>query len=150
MKWQTKSFDELSVNELYAMLQLRAEVFSVEQNCVYQDCDGYDQKAHHVMGWEDDKLIAYARFFPPGVKHEEDASGGRFVTSPSVRGKGVARELMEECLKSAEETFGKVNFTVSAQSYLEQFYENYSFTRNGEPYLEDDIPHIQMQRKAIP
>lgn len=147
MNWQIKSFDDLSTAELYKILRLRAEIFVVEQNCVYQDCDGYDQKAHHVMAWQDENLVAYARIFPEGVKYKQ-ACISRVVTSPLVRGQGVGNELIKKCIEEITTRFNTGNITISAQKYLEKFYEGHGFSVVGDTYLEDNIPHIEMTRKA--
>src|SRR5437868_7598997 len=97
INWICKKFHELSPDELYKILQLRIEVFSVEQNCIYQDCDDKDQDSFHFMGWDENKLVAYTRIIPAGVMYE-DASIGRAVTSPSVRGTGAGRELMKRSI----------------------------------------------------
>lgn len=143
--WSAKKFDDLTVQELYAVLQLRCEVFAVEQKIVYQDCDDYDQKAVHLMGWQGDKLVAYARLFAPGIKYPE-AAMGRFVTSPIVRGKRVGHQLITRALQEVETRFDKAPMTISAQQYLEKFYQSYGFVTTGSPYIEEDIPHIKMTR----
>lgn len=147
MEWFLKKFHELSNDELYATLRLRNEVFIVEQNCPYQDLDNKDQKAWHLLGTEDQKLLAYTRLFPPGVFYTE-TSIGRVVTSPTARGTGLGKELMQKSIYYAENLFGKVPITIGAQLYLKKFYESLGFISFGEEYLEDGIPHIKMSRKA--
>ena len=147
MEWFLKKFHELSNDELYAILQLRNEVFIVEQNCPYQDLDNKDQDAWHLLGINEGKLTAYTRLFPPGIFYTE-ASIGRVVTSPEVRGSGIGRELMKKSIYYAENLFGKVPITIGAQLYLKIFYESLGFISFGEEYLEDGIPHIKMKRKA--
>ena len=121
---------------------MRNEVFVVEQNCVYQDADDYDQKALHVMGWNEKALYAYCRLLPPGVKYEEWAIG-RVVTSPKARKNGVGRELTSKPLQQFMKlVVRKSGF--SAQAYLEKFYKSYGFSVVSEPYDEDGIPHIEM------
>ena len=146
MNWIIKRFDELSLDELYNILQLRTEVFIVEQNCVYQDPDGKDQSAWHLMAIEDDKLVAYTRILPPGVAYNDPAIG-RVVTSSSKRRSGLGRELMRRSIEACEKLFGNASITLSAQVYLKSFYESFGFIVVGEEYLEDGIPHIKMSRK---
>jgi ElaA protein len=148
VNWTIKSFDELTLGELYNILQLRSEVFIVEQNCVYKDPDGKDQLAWHLMGIEDDKLVAYTRILPPGVSYSVPAIG-RVVTSPSKRRSGLGRELMKRSIEACEKLFGKISITLNAQIYLQSFYESFDFIVIGEEYLDDGIPHIEMSRKPL-
>lgn len=144
ISWQIKKFEKLSNRELYMIIQLRLEVFSVEQNCPYQDADEKDFKAFHLMGWnEEHQLVAYARVLPAGISYKE-VSFGRVVTSGKARGKGIGRELMEETMKYIEKSFGKTLVRISAQCYLQKFYEDFGFKTTGEEYIEDNIPHIEM------
>ena len=143
--WTIKQFDELTLDELYNFLQLRNEVFIVEQNCVYKDPDGKDQSAWHLMALEDDKLVAYTRILPPGVSYSDPAIG-RVVTSSSKRRSGLGRELMKRSIDVCEKLFGKISITLSAQVYLQNFYESLGFIVLGEEYLDDGIPHIKMTR----
>ena len=147
MEWVLKKFDELTLDELYAILQLRSNVFIVEQNCVYNDPDGRDQEAFHLMGVEGDHLIAYARILRPGAVYADPAIG-RVVTSSSKRKTGLGRELMNQSIKCCERLFGKTSITLSAQVYLKSFYQSLSFTAVGDEYLDDGIPHVEMRRKA--
>lgn len=141
--WLLKTFDDLTPHELYAILQLRNEVFAIEQNCVYPDMDNKDQPAWHLMGWENEKLIAYTRIIPPGVAYPEP-SIGRVVSSPSARGKGVGRQLMEESIEQLYKLFGKTPIKIGAQLYLKKFYTEFGFLQCGGVYLEDGIEHIPM------
>ena len=147
INWEIKKFNELTVEELYSILQLRSEVFIVEQNCVYQDLDGKDRDAWHLMGKEDEKLIAYTRLFPAGIAYDEP-SIGRVVTSPLKRKNGLGRELMKWSIGQCEKLFGKIPITIGAQLYLKKFYESLGFIVSGEEYIEDGIPHVTMTRKA--
>lgn len=147
MTWLLKKFDELSVHELYAILQLRNEVFAIEQNCVYPDLDNKDQPALHLMGIKDKKLIAYCRILFPGIAYP-DPSIGRVVTAPSVRKTGVGKELMQRAIDTCINQFGNTDITLSAQYYLKTFYESLGFIVIGEKYLEDGIDHIKMTRKS--
>lgn len=144
--WQCKKFSDLSVGELYDILQLRNEVFVVEQNCSYQDCDGKDFNSYHVTGWVEDKLIAYSRILPPGLSYPDAASIGRVVTSPLFRRQQIGKKLMIYSLKSLYQIFGKIKVTLSAQLYLKRFYESFHFLQSGESYLEDGIEHIPMEK----
>ncbi len=144
--WRCKYFTELSNVELYKILQLRSEVFIVEQNCVYQDCDDKDLKAYHYTGWEEENLVAYARLLDKGISYPDAASIGRIITSPSVRRKNVGRELMQHSIEEIGHLFGKVPIRISAQRYLKRFYESFSFVQKSGTYLEDGIEHISMFR----
>ncbi|MBV7531634.1 GNAT family N-acetyltransferase [Chitinophaga sp. sic0106] len=144
MRWEIKSFDELTTAELYAAIQLRVAVFVIEQNCPYQDLDYSDQKALHLMGYDtENRLAAYTRLFDKGIKYAE-ASIGRVVTASFARGKGAGRELMEESIKQIYQQFGQQPIRISAQQYLEKFYTSLGFKTVSEMYLEDDIPHVEM------
>lgn len=146
MIWKIKSFEELTVAELYAILRLRSEVFIIEQNCAYQDLDNSDQKALHLMGTDDSgQLLAYTRIFAPGIKYTE-ASIGRVVTSPLARGTGVGRELMERSILELQQHYGKIPIKIGAQQYLQRFYTSLGFEQTSDTYLEDGIPHIEMLR----
>ena len=146
MLWIYKKYDELSLNELYAILRLRNEVFVVEQNCPYQDLDYKDQKSWHLAGWEADHLIAYTRIIPPGISYEE-ASIGRVVTSPAHRGSGAGRKLMELSIEKTLQQFSCNSIRIGAQVYLLKFYESLGFSNTGKEYLEDNIPHVEMLLK---
>ena len=143
MNIKLKSFDELSNLELYHILQLRSEVFVVEQNCVYQDMDGKDSKALHVIGTKDNEIIAYTRIFKPG-DYLDHASIGRVVVKKPMRVGGYGKEIMLASIKSIEDNFKETTIHLSAQTYLQKFYEDLNFKAVGETYLEDDIPHILM------
>jgi ElaA protein len=145
IQWKIRRFNELSLDELYAALQLRSEVFVVEQNCVYQDIDGNDEKAIHLLGEIDGLLVAYARLFRPN-DYFEQASIGRVIVKLSHREFKMGHQLMQEAIKTINNQFGTRNITISAQLYLKKFYESHQFTQTSEMYLEDDIPHIEMQR----
>jgi ElaA protein len=142
--WQCKFFSDLSNKEVYKILQLRNEVFIVEQNCVYQDCDDKDLKAWHLCGWDGENLIAYTRLFDKGVSYLDAASIGRVLTAPSVRRQNIGKELMLRSIAKIEELFGETTIRISAQLYLKRFYESFSFVQKGEVYLEDGIDHISM------
>ncbi|MEO5782057.1 MAG: GNAT family N-acetyltransferase [Ginsengibacter sp.] len=145
INWSCKAFNSLTPVELYSILQLRNQVFVVEQNCVYQDCDDKDQQSFHFMGWQQNKMVAYTRLIPAGEAFEE-ISIGRVVTSPSIRGSKVGRELMQKSIEKLHELFGESKIKIGAQLYLKSFYESLGFTKCSDVYLEDGIEHIKMLR----
>jgi len=145
IQWKFKRFNELSSDELYNVLQLRSSVFIVEQNCVYQDIDGKDLKALHLIGTFDKKIAAYARLFKAG-DYFENASIGRVVIDPVYRDKKWGHQLMQQAIDGLEKYLGETKITISAQLYLQKFYESHGFVVTSETYLEDDIPHIEMKR----
>ena len=143
IQWHLKKFELLTPYQLYSILQLRNEVFVVEQNCVFQDADDKDQNSYHLMGFDNDRLVAYTRLVPPGEIYPE-ASVGRVVTSPKVRKSGAARELMKQSIDEVYNLFGIRPIKIGAQLYLKKFYESLGFQQIGEVYLEDGIEHIYM------
>jgi ElaA protein len=145
IQWKCKSFNELTNEELYKILQLRNEVFIVEQNCPYQDCDNKDLKSFHLTAWEGDSIVAYSRILPPGISYSNAASIGRVVTSSSARGQRLGKELMSRSLENLYRLFGHVPVTIGAQLYLKKFYESFSFLQQGNIYIEDGIQHITME-----
>jgi ElaA protein len=144
MIFKLRKFKELATNELYDILQLRNEVFVVEQKCAYQDLDGKDDEALHLMGFVGTELVSYARLLKPGVSYKEVAIG-RVVVSGKHRGKNFGVQLMEEALRDCLREFKTNVIVVSAQKYLEKFYNELGFVTESETYLEDDIPHIKMR-----
>ncbi|WP_159949632.1 GNAT family N-acetyltransferase [Polaribacter septentrionalilitoris] len=145
MNFITKTFQELNTTELYQILQIRSKVFVVEQDCVYQDVDGKDQKAIHVFGVKNDKIVAYTRIFKPG-DYFENASIGRVVVEEKERKFGYGHDVMKASIKAIQEHYNQINITISAQVYLQKFYESHGFIKVGEEYLEDGIPHIRMDK----
>jgi ElaA protein len=145
IKWISKEFLALTLTELYEILALRTEVFIVEQNCPFQDQDGKkDFKAIHLLGIDaTNQLVAFSRILPPGVSYIE-ASIGRVVCSPTVRGLGIGKILMEKSIEVLYEAFGIVPIKIGAQYYLKVFYESFGFQKTSEIYLEDGIEHIEM------
>lgn len=143
IQWVLKRFDQLTPHQLYAILQLRNEVFVVEQNCVFQDADNKDQNSYHLMGFHENKLVAYTRLLPAGEIYEQ-VSIGRVVTSHLVRGAGAGRELMKQSIDAAYDLFGKQPIKIGAQLYLKKFYTSFGFEQVSEVYLEDGIEHIYM------
>jgi ElaA protein len=143
--WQTAAYEALTVPQLYAVLQLRSEVFVLEQNCLYQDIDGADAQAVHVMGWAGASLVAYARCFPSGVKFAQ-ASMGRVITSAALRGAGAGPVLVQQAIACIEQQWGAQPIRIGAQAHLNKFYGKLGFVETGAPYIEDGIPHIEMLR----
>ncbi|SIR53215.1 ElaA protein [Pseudomonas sp. B10] len=147
IEWICKHHRDLGKEQLYALLKLRSDVFVVEQKCAYPDLDGQDLEGdtHHLMGWEDDQLMAYLRLLDP-ESQGGDVVIGRVVTAPAGRGKGLGHAMMEQALKQAEKHWPQVPIYLSAQAHLQGYYGKYGFVVVGEEYLEDDIPHIGMRR----
>lgn len=144
--WRVAAFSELTLSELYALLAARVAVFVLEQDCPYQDVDGLDQDAIHI--WAESgqgKVLAYARLVPPGGRYPEP-SIGRVLTSAEGRGHGLGRELMNRALAETARRFPAQPIRISAQQYLERFYRELGFETVRGPYLEDDIPHLEMLR----
>lgn len=148
MRFIVKSFESLSPRELYDLLQLRTEVFIVEQACAYLDEDGKDLSSLHVLLYneEEQRLAAYARLLPQELSYPE-ASIGRVVVRRDLRENGYGRSLMEFCVEEARKRFAADEIVISAQSYLEKFYRSLGFLTEGSEYLEDDIPHRKMRLK---
>lgn len=145
MQIKIATFEELSLHELYWLLQLRSEVFVVEQDCVYQDVDGKDEKALHILGLKAGELVAYTRIFPPGSYFSE-AAIGRVVVREEHRKNSYGHDILEASIKAINERFETNRIKLSAQTYLTKFYEGHGFKQTGEGYLEDGIPHIAMIR----
>jgi ElaA protein len=145
-RWQWLAFDALNTSQLYALLQLRSAVFVVEQNCVFQDMDGLDAQAMHLLGVRESALVAYVRCFPAGVVFPE-ASIGRVVTLPAARGGGLGHALMAQAIVSLHGQWGAQPIRIGAQAHLKAFYEQHGFADVGKPYMEDGIPHIEMLRQ---
>ena len=148
LSWTIKPYDELTLTELYALLQLRVAVFVVEQNCPFQDIDGLDDRAYHLLGYDEmGTLAAYARLFDAGISYEQVAIG-RVVVAPTHRRFGLGQQLMQQAVAQCEVLFGAQAIKIGAQLYLRQFYQGFGFEQCGEEYLEDGIPHIPMLRDA--
>ena len=143
LTWIYKNFNELTTSELYAILQLRSEVFVVEQNCVYQDIDGKDKKSFHLMALDGFELVAYTRLVAPEVSFTE-ASIGRVITSPRYRGLGIGIALVEKSITHILETYSTNTIRIGAQLYLKKFYTSFGFVAQGDEFLEDGIPHVEM------
>jgi ElaA protein len=144
MNWTLKKFEDLAVDELYALLRLRTEVFVVEQNCVFQDMDNKDQGCYHLMGWKENELVAYTRLVPQGISYPAYPSIGRVVTSPAARGGGIGRNLMKKSIEETRRLFGNGPIKIGAQLYLLAFYSSLGFVQTSTIYMEDGIEHIEM------
>lgn len=151
ISWSCKPFKKLTNEELYEIFQLRISVFVMEQNCPYQDADGKDVKSLHVQGRlipgpspkGKGRLIAYARIVLPGISYKE-VSIGRVVTSKEIRRTNTGKALMQKTMEYIKKEFGNVPIRIGAQVYLQKFYEEFGFIKEGNKYLEDGIPHITM------
>ena len=145
MKWVKKTFNELNTEELYHILQERVNVFVFEQNCPYEEVDGKDQEAIHLLGYIDDQLVAYSRLFLPSSEREH-ASIGRVLVKKEFRGSDSGKELMNQAIKTLEEAYDQNTIQIQAQYYLDRFYRSFGFTPISEVYLLDDIDHVDMLR----
>ena len=142
--FESKDFDSLSTLELHQIFALRNEVFIVEQNCIYQDIDGKDLDATHILGYLGKEIIAYARILKKGCAYDEYAAIGRIVVSPKRRGQNIGHELVEKSIQWARLIHPNERIKISAQEHLVPFYTTHGFRSVGEGYLEDGIPHIAM------
>ena len=151
--WQTKTFEELSLNQLYDVLKLRVDVFVVEQTCFYPDLDGEKDlldrhpQTLHLLGYQAEQLVAYLRILPKGQNYPDNVSIGRVVTAPQARGGGLGHQLMTEGLRMCQQYFPNEIIKISAQQHLKAYYQKHGFIQISEMYLEDDIPHIAMLRE---
>ena len=143
IKFYTKEYEHLTKDELYEILRLRTEVFVVEQNCIYQDIDNKDQKAIHILGYIGTELVAYSRIFKAG-DYFKKASIGRVLIAKKYRGLDFGFRLMETSIMAINIHFKEFKIAISAQEYLEKFYNRLGFIKIKESYLEDGIPHIYM------
>ncbi|PPA70608.1 GNAT family N-acetyltransferase [Jeotgalibacillus proteolyticus] len=143
MEWTLQTFEELSATELYEILMARNSIFVVEQQCAYQEIDGYDPKSFHLTLREGDKLVAYARLLPGGVKYDLP-SIGRIIVAPEYRGSGAGRRLVARSVNIMVKDWGVEQIKLQAQVYLRHFYESFGFEPTSEEYLDDGIPHVDM------
>ena len=148
MKIVVKRFKELSVEEMYQILRIRSEVFVIEQRCIYEDIDGKDEKAMHVMGKNNNEIIAYTRILEGGEDYDFP-SISRVVVKKENRGKERGRKIMKESIKYIKENIKEKTIVLAAQKYLEKFYRELGFIAEGEEYLEDEIPHQKMILKLL-
>ena len=146
MNWEIKKFNELNVTEIYKILALRNEVFIVEQECPYLDCDEKDFKSYHLFAKENDQIVAYSRILEKGVSYDE-ISIGRVIVKQSHRGKGISRKMMMKAIDFVENNLGGDTIKIQAQARLIEFYGSFGFKAISEVYLEDNIPHIDMLYK---
>ncbi len=148
--WKTKHFTELSLDELYDLLKLRIDVFVVEQTCYYPDLDSdknqldRDKDTLHLLGYQDDTLVAYLRILAQGQSYDEYISIGRVAIAEQARGSGLGHELMTKALNLCQQYFPKQDIKISAQEYLISYYQQHGFEQVSQMYLEDDIPHVAM------
>lgn len=148
MRWQLKAWNELTCDELYALMVARQQVFVVEQTCPYLDADGADAGALHLWASDDTtSVLAYLRVFAPGVKGVE-ARLGRVLTTTPARGRGLGRTLVRRGIDVVLERFGACPIRIGAQKHLDRFYAEFGFVAEGPDYLEDGIPHVDMVRAA--
>ena len=149
IEWQWRSFAELGNTELYEVLAQRQQVFILEQQCFYNDFDGLDQQAHHLLGWRtvdgQRRLAAYLRCLAPGAKYAE-MSLGRVLTTRAARGTGAGRELLARGIEHACRQHPGHRIRIGAQAYLERFYQSFGFETVSAPYDEDGILHVDMLR----
>lgn len=146
--WKIKTFNELSVSELYSIIKTRVDVFVVEQNCPYPDLDNHDQKAVHIWAESDEEVLAYCRIFDQGIKYKE-SSIGRVLTIENARGRNLGKQLISFAIETIENRFHNSQIRISAQDYLLKFYSDFGFKDTGKKYLEDDIPHTEMLRNNM-
>lgn len=150
MNWKLKSFSRLTNIELYKIIQLRIDIFVVEQKCPYSDLDDkdLDSEALHLFSIENDQVTSYLRILPPGCSYNDMSSLGRVVTHSSCRGTGIGHQLIERANQTLDELWPDQTCHISAQAHLQTFYEKHGYHVVGDGYLEDDIPHIGMERQA--
>lgn len=146
MNWHIKTFNDLTINELYAILKLRQDVFIIEQNCIYPDIDNIDEESIHIFASYDNIIVAYCRIVYPGIKYNEP-SIGRVIVDSTFRNKKIGTQLLEKAILTNEKLFPNMRNRISAQSHLQTFYQNLGFESISEIYLEDGIPHIEMLLK---
>ena len=143
MEINTYRYNELTTNQLYSILKLRAEVFVVEQNCAYQDLDNKDNKALHLIGEINNEIIAYTRIFKKG-DYFTNSSIGRVLVKKEFRKKELGKAIMEKSIEIIKKNTKEEKIEISAQKYLTKFYKDLGFKKTGKEYLEDNIPHIKM------
>ena len=144
--WRWQHFGDLLPWRLYQIVRLRQEVFVVEQRCCYEDIDGWDQSAVHLLGCDSDgQLVAYSRVFAPGTRFPE-ASIGRVLTAHSVRGRGIGHALMRQAVSYCNDHFPAATVRIGAQAHLQQFYGAHGFVTRSPEYPVDGIPHVDMFR----
>jgi ElaA protein len=145
IEWQWCTFGELSLERLYTVLAAREAVFIVEQTSIYQDLDGLDLTAMHLIGWAGSELAAYLRVLGPNTRYEEP-SIGRVLIAKALRGSGLGRVLFGKGVEYTQARYPRQTIRIGAQAHLQKFYGSFGFVVDGEPYIEDGIPHVQMLR----
>ena len=148
LHWKVISFNEFTVDELYDLMQLRSQIFVVEQDCVYNDLDGLDRQALHVLCYNQEMLIGYARLLPANTRYA-NTSIGRVVIHPDWRGKAIGKQLIESSIQYIQETWVTKEINISAQQHLEAFYSDLGFITISDVYMEDGIPHVKMEYRLI-
>ncbi|KIL52105.1 GNAT family N-acetyltransferase [Jeotgalibacillus soli] len=148
MEWKLKQFEDLTTYELYQILKERNAIFVVEQQCAYQEIDGYDLKSSHLILEDEGMLVAYARLLPAGVKYDIP-SVGRVIVNPAYRGKGIARDLISNAVDIMVKEWQVTEIKLQAQTYLRSFYRSFGFEETSEEYLDDGIPHVDMLMKVM-
>ena len=143
MNWKIKKFNELNIEEIYKILALRNEIFIVEQECPYLDCDDKDLNSYHLFLTENGQIVSYLRILEKGVSYDE-ISIGRVAVKKSYRGKGISRKMMLKAIEFIENNLSENTIKIQAQAYLLNFYSSLGFKAVSEEYLEDNIPHIDM------
>ncbi|UPA29122.1 GNAT family N-acetyltransferase [Terrisporobacter glycolicus] len=143
MNWKIKKFNELNIEEIYKILALRNEIFIVEQECPYLDCDDKDLNSYHLFLRENGEIVSYLRILEKGVSYDE-ISIGRVAVKKSYRGKGISRKMMQKAIEFIENNLSENTIKIQAQAYLLDFYSSLGFKAVSEEYLEDNIPHIDM------
>lgn len=146
MNWIIKTFSELTTDELYKILQLRNEVFIVEQECPYQDIDGKDNESYHIFLEKDNEVIAYSRILKKGISYEQ-ASIGRVIVKKDYRGGNIAKDMLLKSISFIENSLHEKEIKIQAQAYLDKFYSSLRFKKISDVYLEDNIPHMDMLYK---
>ena len=147
MNWEMKKFSELSSEEIYDILKIRNEVFIVEQQCIYEDCDGKDKNSYHLFAKENEEILVYSRILEKGISYNE-ISIGRVLTNKNYRGGGLAKQMMQRAIEFIENNLNEKAIRISAQEYLLNFYEYLGFVQVSDVYLEDGIPHVEMVYKS--
>ena len=143
------TFQDLTNDQLYDLLKLRQDVFVIEQDCIYQDFDGYDKQATHFLIYEHKKLVAYSRIFAPSIKYDSESSIGRIIVSKPFRGGDFGKTLIRESITYCLKHFRNTNIRIEAQSKLLIYYKNLGFIKDSDSYKVDGIDHLQMIYRFI-
>jgi ElaA protein len=147
IQWQLKNFSQLKNTELYKIIQLRAAVFVVEQNCPYNDLDNLDIDNYHFCAWQNQQIMAYTRLLAPGVAYPNYCSIGRVISAPQARGLGLGQQIVAKSIQNCRTLYPSAPIKIGAQKYLQKFYQQFGFEQVGDEYLEDNIPHLPMLLK---